>query len=80
MIKIEAGGEWPTAFRTKYGLFKTLVILFGLTNTTASFEVFINKTLELFLNIFCTAFLNNILILSNDMKKCKEHIRAIMKC
>src|ERR1700688_3235867 len=51
---------------------------FGLTNAPASFQEFINDTLRPFLNIFCTAFLDDNLIYSDNLKEHKEHVRAVM--
>src|ERR1700687_3897026 len=51
---------------------------FGLTNAPASFQEFINDTVRPFLDIFCTAFLNDILIYSDNLKEHKEHVRAVM--
>jgi hypothetical protein len=39
---IAEGHEWKTAFTTCFGLFKTLVMLFGLCNAPASFQHYIN--------------------------------------
>ena len=36
-IYIWRNNEWKTAFRTRYGLFKYLVIFFGLTNALTTF-------------------------------------------
>ena len=36
-LRIASSEEWKTAFRTRYGLFKLLVINFRLTNAPVSF-------------------------------------------
>jgi hypothetical protein len=51
---------------------------FGLTNMPASFQEFINDTLRPFLDIFCTAFLDDIIIYSDNLKEHKEHVRMAM--
>jgi hypothetical protein len=66
MIRIAEGDQWKIAFRTYYGLFESLVKPFGLTNAPESFQEFINDTLRPFLDIFCTVFLNDILIYSDN--------------
>ena len=50
LIRIADGEEWKTAFRTRYGLFESLVVPFGLTNAPATFQNFINDVLRLFLD------------------------------
>jgi hypothetical protein len=78
MIRIAEGEEWKAAFRTRYGLFESLVMPFGLTNAPASFQEFINDILRPFLDIFCTALLDNILIYSDNLKEHREHVTAVM--
>jgi hypothetical protein len=36
-MRIREGDKWKTAFRTRYGHFKYIVLLFGLTNALATF-------------------------------------------
>jgi hypothetical protein len=36
-IRVKEGNKWKTAFRTKYGLFKTLVMPFGLSGAPGAF-------------------------------------------
>ena len=78
LIRIADGEECETAFRTHYGLFESLVILFGLTNAPATFQNFINDVQRTFLDLFVTAYLDDILIFSENLKDHKRHIREVL--
>jgi hypothetical protein len=73
-IQIAEGEEWKMAFRTRYGLFEYMVIPFGLTNVPATFQHFINDSLREYLDVFCTAYLDDILIYSDTKEEHKEHV------
>ena len=75
LIHIAAGEEWKTAFRTQYSLFESLVMPFGLTNAPASFQHFINDVIRPVLDIFTSAYLDDILIFSETLKEHKKHVR-----
>jgi hypothetical protein len=51
-------------------------MLFRLTNALATFQSLINDTLKGYLDIFCVAYLNDILIYSETLK---QHIKYIQK-
>ena len=57
-LRIAEGHEWKTAFITRFGLFETVVMPFGLRNTPASFQHYINHTLFDLLDKTCTAYLD----------------------
>ena len=78
-LRITAGEEWKTAFRTRYGHFESQVMPFGLMNALGSFQHFINDTIREFLDIFCTAFLDDILIYSSMLKVNKEHVQLVLE-
>lgn len=78
-LRIAKGDEWKTAFRTRYGLFEYLVMPFGLTNGPASFQHYVNDALREYLDIFCTAYLDDILIYSNSLSEHKRHVRQILQ-
>ena len=52
---------------------------FGLTNAPASFQHLINDTLREFLDVFCTAYLDDILIYSDTLKEHKAHVTSILR-
>ena len=65
-IRIREWNNWKSAFRTRYGHFKYQVISFGLTNTPASFQGYINKIFAEKLDIFFIVYLDNFLIYIDD--------------
>jgi len=78
-LRIAAGDEWKTAFRTRYGLYEYCVMPFGLTNAPASFQRWMNEILSEYLDIFCVAYLDNILIFSQNLTDHRRHVRTILK-
>jgi hypothetical protein len=55
-----------TTFYTRYSIYNCKVLLFGLTNGLATYQRYINDVLFNYLDVFCTAYLNDILIYSNN--------------
>ncbi|KAI0995291.1 Transposon Ty3-I Gag-Pol polyprotein [Podosphaera aphanis] len=77
-IRIAKGDEWKTAFRTRYGLFESLVMPFGLTNAPSTFQNHINNTLQEFLDVFCTAYLDDVLVYSNNLEDHRRHVNLVL--
>jgi hypothetical protein len=66
-------------FNIYYGLYETLVIPFGLSNIPATFQTRINKVLHLYLDVFCIAYIDDILVYSNDLTSHKQHVRLVVE-
>ena len=66
-MRICEGDKWKTAFRTRYGHFKYQVMPFGLSNTPATFQGYVNKILAKKLDIFIIIYLDDILIYTKDL-------------
>jgi hypothetical protein len=79
LVRLAEGEEWKMAFRTHYGLFESLVMLFGLTNAPASFQHFINNVLQPYLDVFVTAYLDDILIYSDDLDEHHIHVQKVLQ-
>src|SRR5258706_14683541 len=79
LIRMKEGEEWKTAFRTRYGLFESLVMPFGLNNAPATFQTYINETLAEFLDRFCSAFLDDTIIYSETYEEHVVHVRNVLK-
>jgi cell fate regulator YaaT (PSP1 superfamily) len=73
------GDEWKMAFCTKYGLYEYLVMPFGLTNAPTSCQRWMNEILSDYLDVFCIAYLDDILIYSDNLEQHRQHVRLIMK-
>src|SRR5207248_8117009 len=63
----------------RYKLYKYQVMLFELTNTPAMFQELINHVLYNHLNKFVIAYLDNILIYSENKKNHKKHVKEVLK-
>ena len=65
-----------TTFRTRYGSYKCEVMPFGVTNRPATFQRFINDVLFDYLDDFCSAFIDDILIFSDNEAEHEIHVRS----
>ena len=65
-MRICEGDEWKTAFQTRYGHFEYQVMLFDLSNASATFQGYVNKILAEKLDVFVIVYLDNILIYTED--------------
>jgi len=69
LVCITNGDEWKTVFRTYYESFEWSVMLFGLTNTPAAFQQFMNDIFSNLLDVCVMIYLDDILIYSNNMSE-----------
>jgi hypothetical protein len=67
-----------TTFQTRYRSFKCKVLPFGLTNSLATFQHYMNETLMDYLDDFYTAYLDNILIYLENPLEHIEHVQKVL--
>ena len=73
-MRIKEGNKWKTAFKTRYGHFEYQMMPFGLSNTLANFQSYINKILVKKLNVFVIVFLEDILNYIKDTSQAHVNI------
>ena len=77
-LRIKISDEWKTAFRTRYGHFKYLVIPFRLANAPVTFQAYINHAIQGLLNIVYVVYLDDILIYSANANTHRADIKRIL--
>jgi hypothetical protein len=62
-VRIEEGDQWKTAFITNEGLFKPMMMFFGLTNSPATFQMMMNSIFtDNITKRWLTVYMNNMAI------------------
>ena len=51
---------------------------FGLCNAPATFQAYINDTLASYLDEFCSAYLDDVLIFSDTLEEHEHHVRLLI--
>ena len=78
LVWITKGGEWKIVFKTRYSSYEWLVMPFGLNNSPATFQCFMNDILGDLLDKCIMVYLDDILLYSNNLKEHKEHIYELL--
>ena len=78
-IRIREENESLIAFRTRFELFEYLVMSFDLCNESVTFQSYINESLREFLDNFCIAYLDDILIYSDNETEHEFYVKLVLQ-
>ncbi|CEL54415.1 hypothetical protein RSOLAG1IB_11661 [Rhizoctonia solani AG-1 IB] len=78
-VRVKEGDEWKTAFRTKYGLFETLVMPFGLSGAPGAFQAMMNEVFQDLLDVSVIIYLDDILIFSRNPEDHESHVKEVLR-
>lgn len=78
-VRIREGDQFKTAFTTPFGCFEYQVMPFGLCNAPSSFQRLINLALSDLLNVFVVAYLDDLLIYSQDLDSHVDHVTQVLQ-
>src|SRR5580692_12673810 len=71
--------QWKTTFHMRYGDFEYCVMPFGLMNSPATFQAYINKALSRLVDVICVVYLDDILIYSENLEDHRQHVREVFE-
>jgi hypothetical protein len=78
-VRMAAGHEFKTTFKTRYGLFEYLVMPFGLTNAPAQFQAHMQCIFHDLLDISVVIYLDDILIFSKTSEEHRLVVREVLR-
>ena len=78
-LKIKPEDIPETAFRTRYGHYKFLVMSFGLTNALATFMDLMNQVFKKYFDKCVIIFIDDILVYSKTKEEHVEHLRIVLE-
>jgi hypothetical protein len=77
-LRIKEQDVQKTAFKTCYGHFEFVVMLFGLTNAPAIFMDLMNRIFRSYLDKFIVVFIDDILIYFSQIEH-EHHLREVLE-
>ena len=78
-LRIKDADVHKTTFRTQYGHYEFLVMLFGLTNAPTTFMDLINCVFRSYVDQFFVVFIDDIFVYSKDREYHDTHLRAVLE-
>jgi hypothetical protein len=79
-VRMKEGDEWKAAFCMNCGLFKPLVMFFGLTNSPSTFQTMMNDIFQdLIMEGVICVYLDDILIFMKSIEEHRHVIRLVLE-
>jgi hypothetical protein len=77
-IKIWKEDEWKTTFKCRFDHYQYRMMFFELTNSSITFQIYINKTMHSYLNLFVLMYINDLLMFFSSTEKHIEHVKLML--
>ena len=77
-IRVRDEDVYKIAFKTCFGQYEYLVMLFGLTNAPATFMDLMNRGFKPYFDNFVIVFIDDILVYSRSEEEHATHLRIVL--
>jgi hypothetical protein len=78
-VRIKDEDISKTTFRTRYGHYEFIVVLFGLSNAPIVFMCLMNGVFRKYLDKFFIVFLDDIFVYSKSEEENEQHLRMVLQ-
>jgi hypothetical protein len=78
-IRIRKKNEWKTTFKCRFDHYQYRVMFFELANSSITFQIYINKTMHSYLDLFILMYINDLLMFFSFIEKHIEHVKLMLQ-
>ncbi len=78
-IKIRKKNEWKTTFKCRFDHYQYKMMFFELANSSITFQIYINKTMHSYLDLFVLMYINDLLMFFSSTEKHIEHVKLMLQ-
>ena len=79
-IQIKDGDQWKAAFKTNKGLFKPMVMFFGMCNSPATFQLMMDSSFRDLINKgIITIYMDNLFLFAKDLVLLKKNTKLVLQ-
>jgi hypothetical protein len=77
-IKIRKENEWKMTFKCRFDHYQYKIMFFKLINSSITFQIYINKTMHSYFDLFVLMYINDLLMFFSSTKKHIEHVKLML--
>ncbi len=78
-IRIRKKYEWKTTFKCRFDHYQYQIMFFELTNSSITFQIYINKTIHSYLDVFVLMYINDLLMFFSFIEKHIQHVKLMLQ-
>jgi hypothetical protein len=78
-IRVREKNEWKTTFKCRFDHYQYKMMFFELANSSITFQIYINKIMHSYLDLFVLMYINDLLMFFSSTEKHIEHVKLMLQ-